>query len=65
MTATVGPRLLDVIAAFFAAEREAGPGQVYPGPCGRTEPPTRSRASQPPGGLDPPQERASGRRTAG
>ena len=41
MTATVRPSLLDVIAAFFAAEREAGPGQVYLGPCGRTEPPTR------------------------
>jgi hypothetical protein len=60
MTATVRSGLLACIAAFFAAVRKAGPGQVYPGLYDRTELPTRSRASQPPSGLDPQQERASG-----
>jgi hypothetical protein len=38
MTITDRPGLLEVIAAFFAAEREAGPGQVCLGPCDRAEP---------------------------
>jgi hypothetical protein len=38
MTITDRPGLLEVIAVFFAAEREAGPGQVYLGPCDRAEP---------------------------
>jgi hypothetical protein len=42
MTAAGCPGLLDVIAAFSAAGREARPGQVYPGPCDRTEPAARA-----------------------
>jgi len=41
------PGLLDVIAAFFAAEREASPCQVYLGPCGRTEPAERAGQQSP------------------
>lgn len=33
MTAPARPGLLEVISAFFAAEREAVPGQVWLGPC--------------------------------
>ena len=47
MTATVRPCLLDVIAAFFAAEPKAGPGQVYLGPRDRTEPAARAGRQSP------------------
>ena len=33
---TERPGLLDVIAAFFGAEHQAGPGRVWIGPCDRT-----------------------------
>ena len=48
MTAVDHPGLLDAIAAFFAAEREARPGQVYPDPCDRTEPAARAGRQSPP-----------------
>jgi hypothetical protein len=38
MTAPARPGLLEVISAFFAAEREAVPGQLWLGPCDRAEP---------------------------
>ena len=46
MTAVDHPGLLDAIAAFFAAEREARPGQVYPDPCDRTEPATEAETTR-------------------
>jgi hypothetical protein len=47
MTAAGCPGLLDVIAAFFAAGREARPGQVYPGSCDPTEPAARAGRQSP------------------
>ena len=47
MTAAGRPRLLDVIAAFSAAGRDARPGQGYPGPCDRTEPAARAGRQSP------------------
>ena len=38
MTVTDRPGLLEVIAAFFAAEREGRPTQLYLGPCDHAEP---------------------------